>query len=312
MIPALVLLLGVAGFALVAGRRFFDPYNFSLILQQVTIIGTIGVGQTLIVLTAGIDLSVGAIMVITSVIMGRLAVDFGVPVFLAMAGGLLAGTAAGAINGVLVTFFRMPPFIVTLGTWSIYLSMDLYFSESKTIRSQDVEAAAPLLQWLGTPFNFYGARPTYGSLAMILLVALFWYILNLTADGRHIYAIGDDLEAARLAGIRTDRILLSAYAISGLICAFGGWQLIGRVAVGHPARRRHQQSRLDNRRRDWGTSLFGGRGSIIGTLIGALIVGVFRNGLVLAGADVLWQEFTIGLLIIVAVGIDQWIRRVSK
>jgi fructose transport system permease protein len=311
LIPALVLALGIAGFSLKVGSRFFDPYNFSLILQQVTIIGTIGVGQTLIVLTAGIDLSVGAIMVITSVIMGRFAVDFGIPVYLAMACGLLAGAVAGAINGILVTLFRMPPFIVTLGTWSIYLSMDLYFSESKTIRSQDVEAAAPLLQWLGTPFNLYGARPTYGSIAMILLFVLFWYILNLTAYGRRIYAVGDDEEAARLAGIRTNRILISAYIISGLICAFGGWQLIGRVQSVTPLA--GGTTNLDSITAVviGGTSLFGGRGSIIGTLFGALIVGVFRNGLVLAGADVLWQEFTIGVLIIVAVGIDQWIRRIS-
>jgi fructose transport system permease protein len=311
MIPALVLVLGIASFSLVAGDRFYAPYNFSLILQQVTIIGTIGVGQTLIVLTAGIDLSVGAIMVITSVIMGRFAVDFGMPVYLAMACGLLAGTAAGGINGVLVTLFRMPPFIATLGTWSIYLSMDLYFSESKTIRSQDVEAVAPLLQWLGTPFDFYGARPTYGSIAMILLFVLFWYILNRTAFGRHIYATGDDEDAARLAGIRTNRILIGAYTISGLICAFGGWQLIGRVQSVTPLAA--GTTNLDSITAVviGGTSLFGGRGSIFGTLIGALIVGVFRNGLVLAGADVLWQEFTVGLLIIVAVAIDQWIRRVA-
>jgi fructose transport system permease protein len=311
MIPLLVLVLGIAGFSLTAGSRFYAPYNFSLILQQVTIIGTIGVGQTLIVLTAGIDLSVGAIMVITSVIMGRFAVDFGMPVYLAMACGLLAGGIAGAINGILVTLFRLPPFIVTLGTWSIYLAMDLYFSESKTIRSQDVEAVASPLQWLGTPFDFYGARPTYGSIAMILLVCVFWYILNRTAFGRHIYATGDDEEAARLAGIRTNRILLGVYTIAGLICAFGGWQLIGRVQSVTPLA--GGTSNLDSITAVviGGTSLFGGRGSIFGTLIGALIVGMFRNGLVLAGADVLWQEFTIGLLIIVAVAIDQWIRRVA-
>lgn len=310
MIPALVLVLGIAGFSLVAGERFYTPYNFSLILQQVTIIGTIGVGQTLIVLTAGIDLSVGAIMVITSVIMGRVAVDFGVPVYLAMVLGFLAGTVAGGINGILVTLFRMPPFIVTLGTWSVYLSMDLYFSESKTIRSQDVEAVAPLLQWLGTPFDFYGARPTYGSIAMILLFVLFWYILNQTAFGRHIYATGDDEDAARLAGVQTTRVLISVYSISGLICAFGGWQLIGRVQSVTPLAA--GTTNLDSITAVviGGTSLFGGRGSIFGTLVGALIVGVFRNGLVLAGADVLWQEFTIGLLIIAAVAIDQWIRRV--
>jgi fructose transport system permease protein len=311
MIPGLVLALGIAGFSLVAGDRFYAPYNFSLILQQVTIIGTIGVGQTVIVLTAGIDLSVGAIMVISSVIMGRLAVDFGMPVYLAMACGLLAGTVAGGINGMLVAFFRLPPFIVTLGTWSIYLAMDIYFSQSKTIRSQDVEAAAPLLQWLGTPFDLFGGRPTYGSIAMILLFVLFWYILNRTALGRHIYATGDDEEAARLAGIRTNRILIGVYVIAGLICAFGGWQLIGRVQSVTPLA--GGATNLDSITAVviGGTSLFGGRGSIFGTLVGALIVGVFRNGLVLAGADVLWQEFTVGLLIIVAVAIDQWIRRIA-
>jgi fructose transport system permease protein len=312
MIPLIVLLLGVAGFSLVVGDRFYAPYNFSLILQQVTIIGIVGIGQTLIVLTAGIDLSVGATMVIASVIMGRFAVDFGLPTPFAMVCGLLAGTAAGAFNGVLVTLFRLPPFIATLGTWSIYLAMDLLYSESKTIRSQDVEAAAPLLQWLGTPFDFYGARPTYGSIFMIALFSLFWYILNRTAFGRHIHATGDDADAARLAGIRTDRILIAVYAIAGLICALAGWALIGRVGSVTPLA--GGTTNLDSITAVviGGTSLFGGRGSIFGTLIGALIVGMFRNGLVLAGADVLWQEFTIGLLIIIAVTIDQWIRRVAS
>jgi fructose transport system permease protein len=311
MIPLIVLLIGIVGFSLVVGDRFYAPYNFSLILQQVTIIGIVGIGQTLIVLTAGIDLSVGAIMVIASVIMGRFAVDFGLPTPIAMACGLIAGAAAGAFNGILVTLLRLPAFIATLGTWSIYLAMNLLYSQSKTIRSQDVEASAPFLQWLGTPFNFYGARPTYGSVFMIGLFFLFWYILNRTAFGRHVYATGDDVEAARLAGIRTDRILIAVYTIAGLICAIAGWALIGRVGSVTPLA--GGTTNLDSITAVviGGTSLFGGRGSIFGTLIGALIVGLFRNGLVLAGADVLWQEFTIGVLIITAVAIDQWIRRVS-
>ncbi len=311
MVPLIVLLLGILAFSLVVGERFYAPYNFSLILQQVTIIGIVGIGQTLIVLTAGIDLSVGAMMVIASVIMGRVAVDFGLPTPVAMACGFLAGTIAGAINGTLVTLFRLPPFIVTLGTWSIFLAMNLLYSESRTIRSQDVEAAAPFLQWLGTPFNFYGARPTYGSVFMISLFFLFWYILNRTAFGRHIHATGDDEDAARLAGIRTNRILFAVYSIAGFICALAGWALIGRVGSVTPLA--GGTTNLDSITAVviGGTSLFGGRGSIFGTLIGALIVGMFRNGLVLAGADVLWQEFTIGLLIIVAVALDQWIRRVS-
>jgi fructose transport system permease protein len=311
MIPAIVLLAGIIGFSIVVGPRFFAPYNFSLILQQVTIIGIVGIGQTLIILTAGIDLSVGAIMVLSSVIMGRFAIDYGWPVYMAMGLGFAVGTAAGAFNGLLVTFFRLPPFIATLGTWSIFLAMDLLYSQSKTIRGQEIEAKAPLLQWLGTPFDFFGARPTYGSIFMLLLFVLFWYILNRTAFGRHVYATGDDPDAARLAGIGTSRILMSVYAIAGLICAFGGWSLIGRVGSVTPLA--GGTTNLDSITAVviGGTSLFGGRGSVFGTLIGALIVGMFRNGLALAGSDVLWQEFTIGLLILVAVAVDQWIRKVS-
>ena len=139
-----------------------------------------------------------------------------------------------------------------------------------------------------------------------------WYILNRTAYGRHLYATGDDPEAARLAGINTDRILLSVYVLAGLICG-------DRRLGAHRPRRRDQPDRGRGHQSDsitavviGGTSLFGGRGSIVGTLVGALIVGVFRSAVSLAGLDVLWQEFAIGMLIIVAVALDQWIRRVSN
>ena len=143
------------------------------------------------------------------------------------------------------------------------------------------------------------------------MAALVWYVLNRTAFGRHIYATGDDPDAARLAGINTNRTLIAVYTIAGLICAIGGWVLIGRIGAVSPLA--GQTANLDSITAVviGGTSLFGGRGSIVGTLIGALIVGVFRNGLALAGLDALWQEFTVGVLIIVAVAIDQWIRRIS-
>ena len=128
---------------------------------------------------------------------------------------------------------------------------------------------------------------------------------------RHIYAIGDDPDAARLAGISTDKLLLSVYMIAGLICAIAGWALIGRIGSVSP--QAGYTANLDSITAVviGGTSLFGGRGSILGPLIGALIVGVFRNGLAQSGVDVLWQEFTVGILIIVAVAIDQWLRKVS-
>ena len=310
-IPFFVLALAVLFFSLLVGPRFFAPFNLSLILQQVTIIGTIGIAQTLIILTAGIDLSVGAIMVLSSVVMGRLAVLNGLPVEIAFSLGLLTGAACGLFNGFLVTGPKLPPFIVTLGTWSIFGALILGYSRSETIRQQDVESAAPFLQFTGTPIDFFGARLTYGSILMLLLAAAAWYLLNRTAFGRHVYATGDDPNSARLAGINTTRTLVAVYAIAGVICSFTGWILIGRI--GAVSALGGGNANLDSITAVviGGTSLFGGRGSIMGTLIGALIVGVFRNGLALAGADALWQEFAVGLLIITAVSLDQWIRRVS-
>ena len=310
-IPAIVLVLAIILFSFVAGSRFLSLINLSLVLQQVTIIGIIGVAQSLIVLTAGIDLSVGAMMVLSSVVMGRLAIIYGVPVPLAFLLGLLTGMACGAINGMLVTKLRLPPFIVTLGTWSIFFALNLWYSGSESIRSQDLAEGAAFLQFTGTAFQIAGARVTIGSLLMLALFILFWYILNWTSFGRHVYAIGDDPEAAQLAGIPVSKMLFTIYMVAGLICAFGAWALIGRIGSISP--QSGQTANLDSITAVviGGISLFGGRGSIMGTLIGALIVGVFRSGLALSGVDVLWQEFAVGVLIIVAVALDQWLRRVS-
>ncbi len=312
-IPFIVLIAGILIFSVAAGGKFFAPFNLSLVLQQVTIIGVLGIAQTLIILTAGIDLSVGAIMVLSSIVMGRLSVTAGVPVEISFVLGLLTGLLCGVINGVLVALVRLPPFIVTLGTWSIYGALVIFISRSETIRSQDIAAIAPMLQWMGSKFAIGGgAVLTAGSIVMILLAVAVWYMLNRTAFGRHVYAVGDDPEAARLAGINTTRTLIGVYALAGLICAIASWVLIGRVGAVSPLG--SQTANLDAITAVviGGTSLFGGRGSIVGTLFGALIVGIFRNGLALAGVDVLWQEFTVGILIILAVTIDQWIRKVSS
>jgi fructose transport system permease protein len=278
----------------------------------VTIIAVVGIAQTLIILTAGIDLSVGAIMVLSSVVMGRLAYQYHVPIEIVFPFGLLIGLICGWINGALVTIFRLPPFIVTLGTWSIFFALNLWYSQGETIREPDIEQVAPFLHWTGHAVTVFGGRLTTGSMLMIALYGLFWFILNWTAFGTHIYATGDDPDSARLAGIRTKRVLMAVYAIAGLICAVGGWILIGRTGAVSP--QSGYTANLDSITAVviGGTSLFGGRGSIIGTVIGALIVGVFRNGLALYGVDVLWQEFTVGILIIVAVALDQWIRQASS
>jgi fructose transport system permease protein len=206
-----------------------------------------------------------------------------------------------------VTRLRLPPFIVTLGTLNVFFALNLWYSKSETIRGADMSA---LLLWTGKTVNVGDTRITYGSLLMLGLFAVFAYVLKQTAWGRHVYAVGDDAEAARLAGVRTNRVLLSVYVVAGLICAVAAWMLIGRIASASP--QAGGTANLDSITAVviGGTSLFGGRGLVIGTLFGALIVGVLRNGLTLSGVDVLWQDFAVGVLIIAAVAIDQWIRRV--
>ena len=312
IVPVIVLVISTIAFGLIAGGRFFSAFNLSLIMQQVSIIGILAAAQSLIILTAGIDLSVAAIMVLMSVIMGNLGVNLGLPTALAILVGLAGGTAAGLMNGLLVTRLRLPPFIVTLGTWNIFFALNLWLSGAQSIRSQDIDAAAPALKFFGNAIKFGGAQLTYGSILMVLIFFLLWFVLNKTAWGRHVYAVGDDKEAAELAGVRTDAMLVSVYGLAGFVCAIGAWAAIGRVGSISP------QSFYEGNLQSitavviGGISLFGGRGSIMGPLIGALIVGVFQSGLRLAGVDVLWQVFAIGWLIIIAVAIDQWIRRVSS
>jgi fructose transport system permease protein len=304
--PAIVLLLSVIIFSIVADN-FVQPSNISLIVQQVMVIGTLAIGQTIIILTAGIDLSVGAIMVLSSMVMAKLAADAGVPGLLALLIGFAVGLVCGLINGLLVTRVKLPPFIVTLGTLNIFFALNLYISQSETVRGRDMPS---LLLWTGNAFEVGGARVTYGAILMLLLFALMAFVLKWTMWGRHVYATGDDREAARLSGIRTDRVLLSVYVVAGLIYAIGAWILIGRIASASPQAGITYNLDTITAVVIGGTSLFGGRGKILGTLFGALIVGVFRNGLQLAGIDELWQNFAVGVLVLVAVAIDQWIRRV--
>lgn len=311
IVPMIVLLLSLAVFGMIIGDRFFAPFNLSLIFQQVSIIGILGIAQTLIILTAGIDLSVAAIMVLSSVVMGNVAVTMGLPPVIAIPLGFITGMICGAVNGFLVTRFRLPPFIATLGTWNIFFALNLWYSGSQSIRSQAIDKTAPILKFFGTRVEIFGTQFTYGSFLMVALCILFWYILNRTAWGRHVYAVGDDPEAAELSGINTKKTLVSVYIVAGLLCGIAAWAAIGRVGSISPQSFYEGNLEAITAVVIGGTSLFGGRGSVIGTVIGALIVGVFRNGLALAGVDVLWQVFAIGWLIIIAVAFDQWIRKVS-
>ncbi|MBV7408693.1 ABC transporter permease [Maritimibacter sp. DP1N21-5] len=311
LVPVIVLVAAIGVFGLIAGGKFFSAFNLTLIMQQVSIIGILAAAQSLIILTAGIDLSVAAIMVLMSVVAGNLAVYLGVPAPIALLVAFVGGAGAGLMNGFLVTKVKLPPFITTLGTWSIFYALNLWLSGAQSIRSQDIDAEAPLLKFFGENIAIGAARISYGSILMVVVFAVLWYMLNKTAWGRHVYAVGDDKEAAELAGIRTDRTLLSVYMLAGLVCAIAAWASIGRVGSISPQAFYEGNLQSITAVVVGGISLFGGRGSILGALFGALIVGVFNSGLRLAGVDVLWQVFSIGWLIIIAVAIDQWIRKVS-
>lgn len=312
LVPAMVLIISILAFGFVA-PRFLSPGVLSLVLQQVTVIGIVAIAQTLIILTAGIDLSVGAILVVSTFVMGRLAVSAGVPLPLAIAAGMSIGTLMGAFNGFLVAKIKLPPFIVTLGTLSVFTALKLWYSGSESIRNSDIEANAPSLLWFGeAAARPFGATITYGGIALIALAFLFWYLLQHTAWGRHVYAIGDDPESAKLSGIKTDRTLISVYAVAGLICGFGAWVAIGRVGSISPISFEEINLATITAVVIGGTSLFGGRGSIPGSVLGALIVGVFTTGLSLAGVDDYWQMFAVGNLVLIAVALDQWLRRASQ
>jgi fructose transport system permease protein len=306
--PAIVLVLSVVVFGLL-NDRFWAPGNLSLITQQVAVVGTLAVAQTLVILTAGIDLSVGSIMVLASVVMAQAATSIGLPPPVALLLGLLVGLAAGGVNGVLVTRLKLPPFIATLGTLNVFLAITLLYSRGATVRGTDMPA---FMTWTGTTFPVLGVRVSIGVLLMLAAYLVVAIALSRTAWGKHVYAVGDDKDAARLSGISVNRVLLSVYLSAGAILALAAWLQIGRANAASPNVGIDMNLDSITAVVIGGTSLFGGRGTVWGTLLGALIVGVFRNGLSLAGLDVLYQTLAVGVLVIVAVSLDQWIRKVRK
>ncbi len=318
LVPLIVLVISIAIFGILLGTKFFSAFALTLILQQVAIVGIVGAAQSLVILTAGIDLSVGAIMVLSSVVMGQFTFRYGLPVEFAIVCGLLCGTICGYINGVFVAVLKLPPFIVTLGMWQIILATNFLYSANETIRSKEIEQNASLLQMFGWKFKIGadeagrgGATFTIGVIFLVALVLALAYALRHTAWGRHVYAVGDDPEAAELSGVQVKRTLISVYTLAGLICAFAGWALIGRIGSVSPTSGQLANIESITAVVIGGISLFGGRGSILGMLFGALIVGVFTLGLRLLGADAQWTYLLIGALIIGAVAIDQWIRKVA-
>ncbi|KMW59599.1 Fructose ABC transporter, permease component FrcC [Candidatus Rhodobacter oscarellae] len=303
--------------------RFFSGRTMALILDQVQIVGILALAQSLIVLTAGIDLSVGAIAVFSSVVMGQFTFRYGIPPTFAVMLGLAVGTSIGALSGWLVSRIKLPPFIVTLGMWQIVLAGNYLYSRNETIRPNDIAEQAALLHLMGWDFQIReilgyeairgGANIPLGVVLMLILAGGLAYALRSTPWGRHVYAVGDDPEAAELAGVNTRKTLMSVYILAGLICAVAGWVMIGRLGSVSPSASTGQIGNIQAITAVviGGISLFGGRGSILGALFGALIVNVFQLGLPMAGFDSQWTFLLIGILIIGAVTVDQEIRKVS-
>lgn len=300
--PLAALVLAIVIFT-VTTDTFATAGNASLILQQSIVIGTLALGQTLIILTAGIDLSNGAIAVLGTIIMAKWVFDGGDPL-LALLLGMTATVVLATISGLLVTRLGLPPFIVTLGMLTVVFALARLYSGSRSYSVSD-----PLLRFWGQGTTIGGVRVTWGTLLLIAVFSAFWFALAKTGWGRHVYAVGNAPEAARLVGIKVNRTILSVYVAAGALYGLAAWQALGRIPNADP--NAYQTANLDSITAVviGGTSLFGGRGSVVGTLIGALIVGVLRSGLTQAGIDNLYQDLATGVLVIIAVSLDQASRR---
>ncbi len=279
--------------------RFLTAGNFSLILQQVLVVGTLAIGQTIVILTSGIDLSNGWAMAFGGIAMTTLAVNYNIPAIPAILLGILTCTSIGLLNGLLVTYINLPPFIVTLGTLSIAQALTLITSNAQTIT--DLPEA---MTFLGTTFKVLGTDITYGTILMLVLFLISWFVLQYTTLGRQVYAVGDNPEAARLAGINTSQVLVSVYAVAGLIYGLAALLLVARTSVGDPNAGTDGNLNSITAVVLGGTSLMGGRGNLLGTLVGAIIIGVIINGLTLMGIPSIYQMLITGILIILAVTVD--------
>lgn len=226
--PLIALLIAVIIFS-TQSPRFFSGTNFSLILQQISYTAVLAIGQTLIILIAGIDLSIGIVMALGGLVMAKLATENGVPAILAILAGFLTTMFFGFVSSMIITRLRVPPFIATLGMLGIVTALNQTYSGSQTISN-----LPPALTALGNTFKIGGTAITYGTVLMLVLYLVAWFILSETAPGRHVYAVGNNPEAARLSGIPIDRLTILVYTIAGLIYGVAALILVARTGVGDP------------------------------------------------------------------------------
>lgn len=304
--PLAALFIACAVFA-TQSPQFLTGGNFSLILQQLMVVGVIAIGQTLVILTAGIDLSCGMVMALGSIVMSKMAVEAGLPAPLAILCGIAVTTLFGLFNGLLITQVKLPSFIVTLGSLNIAFAITQIYSKAQTVTD-----VPPMMTALGETFGIGGTQVAFGSVLMIALYLGVWFWLRETASGRHVYAVGNNPEATRLTGIPTLRVLLGVHLFAGVLYGVAALLSVARTGVGDPNAGQTENLDAITACVLGGTSLFGGRGGVMGTLLGALIVGVLRNGLTLSGVPSVYQVLITGILVILAVAIDQLSRKGAR
>ena len=302
-----IALLAACIFFATQSPQFLTGGNLSLVLQQVAVVGVIAIGQTLVILTAGIDLSCGMVMALGGIVMSKFAADFGLPAPLAVLCGVAVTTLFGLVNGLLVTRVKLPPFIVTLGTLNIAFAITQLYSNSQTVTD-----LPPAMTALGNTFVIGGTEVSWGTVLMLALYGLAWFVLRETASGRHVYAVGNNPEATRLVGIPTQKVLLGVYVMAGLFYGIASLLSVARTGVGDPNAGQTENLDAITAVVLGGTSLFGGRGIVLGSLVGALIVGIFRNGLTLMGVSSIYQVLVTGILVILAVAADQLSRKGTR
>lgn len=305
--PLVALIVLVILFS-VTTSTFFSTQNFSVILQQSVVVGTLALGQTLIILTAGIDLANGAILVVGALVMAQLAqgqsgfVQIGILVL-----GLVLCGALSFVSGVLVARFALPAFIVTLGMYTMLTAGARLYSQRTLVVPDGI------LTVLGTGGYLFGVfQITVGVFVVLISVVVLHYVLSKTAWGRHVYAVGGNATAARRTGINVRRVLLVVYTVAGLLYGLAAWQAFGRSPA--TSANVFGTANLDTISAVviGGTSLFGGRGTVIGSYFGTLIVLVLQSGLTQMGLDPLYQQVLTGALVIAAVALDQFTRRVER
>ncbi len=299
-VAALMGLILIAIILTILSPYFFTLSNFFNISRQAAVITIVAIGETFVILTAGIDLSVGSLVTLSSVSMALVMIDYG-NILEGVLLGLAVGVGLGVINGLLVTKADLPPFIVTLGMLGIAEGVALVITFGQTMYG-----LPPAFQFLGQG-NILGI-PT--PLVVLLVVfVVFHVLLTYNRLGRYFIAIGGNQEATRLSGVNVDAVKISAYAISGFLAAIGGIVLSARINSAHPAEGQGYELDAIAAAVIGGTSLMGGQGTIVGTIIGSFLMAVIRNGLNLLNVNSFWQQIVIGLVIIAAVWLDRARRR---